>query len=72
MIKMGLWPTDEVAGMCCSCASVRKARRENSVRMRGGTPRSPAGHQLTKRPVDLDVNHTGLNKSTNPRKNIVE
>ena len=26
MIKMGLWPTDEVAGMCCSSASVRKAQ----------------------------------------------
>ena len=56
----------------CLCQEGPGARREKSVRMRGRTPRSPAGHQLTKRPVDLDVNHTGLNKSTNPRKNIVE
>ena len=45
-----------------------RGQRENSVRMRGGTPASPTESQLTTRPVDLDVIHTGLNKSTNPRK----
>ena len=70
MIKMSVWPTNEVAGKCCKCHCEEGlgARRENSIRMRGGTPACPTESQLTTRPVDLDVNHTGLNKSINPRK----
>ena len=34
----------------------------------GRDPSVPHWESTTKRPVDLDVNHTGLNKSTNSRK----